>query len=303
MLTGKGTRCCVVLLAAVWSRSADAQTWTQFEMNRCDAEDQSSPRPARPAGSAGATSFVPYFFDGFESYPDGAQLSAGKPFDAAGRTTASSDQARHGRHSARMTIHQGDQGGYGRWGGVIPVTPALPRGREIWVRLYAYWPQDFQFTASPWMKFLRLHNRTEDGRNGGYNDLYVDKADETQSVLRTIKETHNRWQTYDGPALPRDRWERYEVYLFIDDRPVDAGGQARLRVWRDEELIFDRTDVPTISTRDGTIDYLYLFTYWNNETPPTNHVFIDDLTIATSASPPPNRDRAGNRRIGDWMPE
>jgi len=152
MLTGKGTRCCLVLLAAVCSRSADAQTWTQFEMNRCDAEDQSSPRPARPAGSAGATSFVPYFFDGFESYPDGAQLSAGKPFDAAGRTTASSDQARHGRHSARMAIHQGDQGGYGRWGGVIPVKPALPRGGEIWVRLYVYWPQDFQFTASPWMK-------------------------------------------------------------------------------------------------------------------------------------------------------
>ncbi len=53
---------------------------------------------------------------------------------------------------------------------------------------------------------------------------------------------------------------------------------------------------------DGVIDYLYLFTYWNNEAPPTNHVFIDDLVIATSTNPPPNRDAAGNRRIGDWGP-
>ncbi len=93
------------------------------------------------------------------------------------------------------------------------------------------------------------------------------------------------------------------MYLAIDHESVDASGEGRFRVWRDYELIFDRTDIPTINTADGVIDYLYLFTYWNNETPPANHVFIDDLTIATSASPPPNQDEYGNRRIGDWTPE
>ena len=85
------------------------------------------------------------------------------------------------------------------------------------------------------------------------NDLYVDNADGNQSVLRTIKEGHNLWRTYDGPPLARDRWESYEVYLFIDNQSVDAGGKGRFRVWRDGTLIFDRTDVPTISTPDGTI--------------------------------------------------
>jgi len=202
-----------------------------------------------------------------------------------------------------MAIHPGGKGGFGRWGGILPIKPALPRGNEIWVRLYVLWPKDFEFSAAPWMKFIRLHNRTENGKNGGYNDLYVDNADGTTSVLRTIKETHDRWQTYDGPPLPRDRWECYEVYLFIDNTSVDAAGKGRFRVWRNDELIFDRTDVPTISTADGVIDYLYLFTYWNNETPPENDLFIDDLAIATSASPPPNKDAAGNTRIGDWMPE
>ena len=225
---------------------------------------------------------MPYFFDDFEAYADGVSLSAGKPFDAAGRTTASGEKAHQGRRSARMAIHPDDKGGFGRWGGILPVKPALPRGSEIWVRLYVLWPKDFEFSAAPWMKFIRLHNRTGDGKNGGYNDLYVDNADGTKSVLRTIKETHDRWQTYDGPALPRDRWERYEVYLFIDNESVDAGGKGRFRVWRDDELIFDRTDVPTISTGDGVIDY---------------------LAIATSANPPPNKDAAGNTRIGDWMPK
>jgi hypothetical protein len=32
--------------------------------------------------------------------------------------------------------YKGDKGGFGRWGGIIPIKPALPRGSEIWVRLY-----------------------------------------------------------------------------------------------------------------------------------------------------------------------
>jgi len=250
-----------------------------------------------------SSSFVPFFVDDFEKYEDGASLSAGKPFDAAGRTKASDEKAHRGLRSARMAIHQGDKGGFGRWGGVIPIKPALPRGNEIWVRLFVLWPKEFEFSATPWMKFIRLHNRTGDKKNGGYNDLYVDKGDGHQSVLRTIKERHDVWQTYDGPPLPRDRWESYEVYLAIDDKSVDAGGKGRFRVWRDGRLIFDRTDIPTISTADGTIDYLYLFTYWNNEKPPTHHLFIDDLVIATSAGPPPNTDACGNMFIGDWLPK
>lgn len=247
-----------------------------------------------------AAPFVPYFFDGFETYDDGASLSAGKPFGAAGRTTASSQKTHQGRRSARMAIHQDDKGGFGRWGGILPIEPALPRGSEIWVRVFVLWPKDFEFSAAPWMKFIRLHNQTGNNQNGGYNDLYVDKADGPKSVLRTIKEVHNTWQTYDGPPLPREQWESYEVYLFIDNTSVDDGGEGRFRVWRDGELIFDRTDVPTISTADGIINSLYLFTYWNNEKPPNNHLFLDDLVIATSASPPPNTDDSGNRFIGDW---
>jgi hypothetical protein len=199
-----------------------------------------------------------------------------------------------------MEIHAGDGGGFGKWGGILPIKPHLGKGQEVWVRLWVMWPKSFQFSASPWMKFLRLHNRTFDGKNGGYNDLYVDQADSTTSVLRTIKEIDNKWAVYDGPSLPRDTWERYEMYLYIDDKSVDAGGNGRVRIWRNDELIFNRTDVPTITEGGGSIDYFYLFTYWNNEQPPDNYCYVDDLAIATSASPPPNKDAQGNAYIGNW---
>lgn len=253
-------------------------------------------------GIGGSSTFDPYFFDDFESYSDGASLSGNRPFDAGGRSKASSEQAYRGSQSARMEIQAGDGGGFGRWGGIIPIEPALTKGQEVWVRLQVRWPASFQFSASPWMKFLRLHSTKADGSNAGYNDLYVDQADSTESVLRTIKEVHDVWAVYDGPKIPRDRWESYEMYLFIDDQPVDTGGAGRVRIWRDDVLIFDRTDVPTIVEADGTIDYFYLFTYWNNEQPPNNHCYVDDLVIATDASPPPNHDSSGNAFIGPWAP-
>jgi len=250
--------------------------------------------------SGATTTFTPYFYDDFESYSTGESLTGFHPFDASGRTTASTEQAHRGQKSARMEIDAGDKGGFGRWGGILPIDPALPKGSEVWVRLWVYWPSSFQFTASPWMKFLRLHNRTGSGDNGGYNDLYVDNADGTTSVLRTIKEFDDVWAVYDGPKLPRDTWERYEMYLFIDDKSVDDGGQGRVRIWRNDELIFNRTDVPTITEAQGTINSFYLFTYWNNENPPNNHLYVDDLVVATSANPPPNTDSHGNVCIGNW---
>ncbi|VAW46234.1 hypothetical protein MNBD_GAMMA03-418, partial [hydrothermal vent metagenome] len=190
---------------------------------------------------------------------------------------------------------------FGTWGGYIPINPTIPKGGEIWVRLAIYWPSSFEFSATPFMKFLRLHNRVVDGSNGGYNDLYVDNANGTTNVLRTIKEIHDIWEIYDGNPIPRDTWETYEMYLFVDDVSVDNGGNSRMRVWRDNELIFDRTDVPTITEAGGVIDYFYLFTYWNNENPPNNHVYVDDLVIATQASPPTNQDANGNAFIGDVL--
>ena len=245
--------------------------------------------------------FKPYFYDNFENVVPGTHLAA--PYDAAGRSVISAEQAHAGKQSVRMEIHPEDKGGFGNWGAVLPIRPALTKGQEVWMRLYVYWPAEFQFTASPWMKFLRFHTRSGDsGKNTGYNDLYIERSNEKGSVLRSIKEVHDKWAVYEGSPIPHGRWERYEMYLYLDDVPVKDGGKGRVRIWRDGERIFDRTDVPTLVGAKDLMDGFFLFTYWNNEKPPENHCYIDDLTLATSANPPPQRDTDGNPVIGDWTP-
>jgi MYXO-CTERM domain-containing protein len=266
-----------------------------------DASSSDGGDTGEETGEPGCVPWTPWFHDGFDTYAAGQSLSGNDPFDAAGRTTATDEAALAGTQSARMEIRPEDGGGFGQWGAVLPL-PDLDAGRSVWVRLWVRWPAAFEFSAEPWMKFLRLHNRAADGGNAGYNDLYVDNADGDTSVLRVIKEVHDVWEVYDGPPLPRDTWERYEIQLVIDHVPVDDGGQARFRVWRDDALIFDRTDVPTITAAGGVIDALYVFTYWNNEMPPNNVAYVDELTVAFDDTPPPETDASGNPRIGGWLP-
>ena len=264
-----------------------------------DSDPDPQPDPYPNPNTPDPLNFEPYFQDSFDSYEDGRSLSRFDPFDAAGNTSVSSEQSYSGDFSAKMEIRPENDGGFGTWGGIVPINPAIPKGGEVWTRLRVFWPESFEFSASPWMKFLRFHNRTGDGANGGYNDLYIHNADGPTSVLRCIKEFHNQWEVYDGNPIPRDTWETYEMYLFVDDVSVDNGGNARMRIWRDGELIFDRTDVPTITDAQGVIESFYLFTYWNNENPPNNFLYVDDLVIATHANPPINTDAEGNAFIGN----
>lgn len=266
-----------------------------------DEGSTAAPSDGDETGPAGCVEYDPFFYDGFESYAPEESLSGGNPFGAAGRTRATDAVVHTGARAARMEIRPEDDGGFGQWGGTLGL-PDLGVGRSVWVRFWVQWPADFEFSAAPWMKFVRLHNITAEGENGGYNDLYVDQADGPDSVLRTIKEVHDVWEVYDGPVLPRDQWERYEIQIVVDHVPVDDGGEARFRVWRDDALIFDRTDVPTITAPGGTLDYLYLFTYWNNEMPPNNAVYIDELAIALDDAPLPATDAEGNPVLGDWVP-
>ena len=144
------------------------------------------------------------------------------------------------------------------------------------------------------MKFLRLCTTPDYVTNQGYIDLYVDRADGSGATYRTIKEGQDIWQTMSIGAIPRDQWITYEVYVYLDNVSTDAGGKGRLRFWVDGDLKQDRTDITTLSNAADGVPAIYWFTYWNNETPPNNDTYVDDIIIATSDSPPYRLDN-GNR--------
>lgn len=37
-----------------------------------------------------------------------------------------------------MEIREGNKGGFGKWGGIIPIKPNIPKGGEFWVSLKAF---------------------------------------------------------------------------------------------------------------------------------------------------------------------
>lgn len=247
-----------------------------------------------------ANEFVPIAAFNFEDYEVGTPLREIKPFDACARSQVSSAAAAAGKKSLRLEIKPGDKGGFGRWGFVYPIRPELRKGEEIWVRIYVLWPNSFQFSAEPWMKFIRLHSKRANGKNGGYNDLLIDNAAGGRSVFRSIKEFDDIWAVYDGGRIPRNQWMRFEVYMYIHHKSRKDEGKARYRAWCNDKLLFDREDCPVLFDQEGTIDYFYFLTYWNGEKPPANHCFADELVIATHKNPPTNKDALGNRMIGGW---
>jgi hypothetical protein len=204
-----------------------------------------------------------------------------------------------------MSIRTGDGGGFGNWGGTYALPTNLVRGDEIWVRWRQYWPSEFTFSATPAMKFLRLRmfkSAAESAVNAGYMDLYVNEEASWGSwTYGTIREfdNNNIWK-YSLVPIPRDQWITYEVYCKLDVKESMGGSGVLFRFWVDGNLVQERTaaDTGTMNEATNIMTSLYWFTYWNNETPPNNDTYLDDIVIATNVSPPYRSDSGRRKFIG-----
>lgn len=245
----------------------------------------------------GLVGYTPVWQQNFNSFSNGTSLGGGVVFLDGSRTIADTGTKYGGSGaSAKMSIRVGDASGNGEWGGIKSIT-ALYQGDEIWVRWRQYWPTAFAFTASPAMKFLRLRRRNSLNVTQGYVDLYIDNA-ASSTPYYTVAENQQVETYFGSSAIPRDQWITYEVYIKLDTVSVDSGGQGRMRVWLDGTLAQERTDIITLGNAAHKLDAVYWFTYWNNETPPDNDTWCDDIVIATSASPPTTTDSGGRPYIG-----
>jgi len=245
--------------------------------------------------------------------------------DAAGRTVYSdcAGNAQDGQ-CAKMSIKKGYDG-WGTWGGRLNFkergvsNPVL--GTEVWISVKIFMPDGFDYTAKPWLKFLRLHTTSPARGNEGYNDLYITTtgAKYYDSVLKKnllqppfffIKEQQNMIKRFgdlnnDKPEL--GAWETYEVYLKMDYVSVANGGTSRVRVWKNGKLLAELDDIQTLNSAASYADTFLIFTYWNGgksdgsgSVPAKDqHLFIDDLIITTDT--PSRRDISGNPMIGDVL--
>ena len=96
-------------------------------------------------------------------------------------------------------------------------------------------------------------------------------------------------------------WETYEMYIMFDSVAKSAGGQAEVRIWKNNTLLLDSTSMRTLVSTASYADYFYLFTYWNGNAPATTSLYVDDITITSDT--PANRDSHGYPFIGGPQPK
>jgi len=183
---------------------------------------------------------------------------------AAGRTRFTTEQSFEGGKAVSLEARRGRES-FGRWGGTVKFPARLRKGDEIWWRVRTFWPKGMDYSANPRLKFLRVHTCTPQGKNRGYNDIYIN-APGSKIPFQFIYEGAHKWKPVSGAAdaIVPDKWETYEYYLKLDDKSVADGGKARVRFWKDGKLLKDVTDRKTLKDPKDYANAAFLFTYWNS---------------------------------------
>lgn len=176
----------------------------------------------------------------------------------------------------------------------------LTAGSELWVRIAMRFPAGWrwEWTGGPdgygfskW--FQPLHNGSENnGRNfqpqqGGVTFTPGPSLTNTFGWLQAdgsaeIEFSSSPISYGDGQGGINGFWRFQQAYLL-----VGKGGAGRVRFWADDTLMDNRV-VSTLATSATAITGFQFGDYWNGgrDGSNPNHFYIDELIIATSASPP-----------------
>lgn len=186
------------------------------------------------------------------------------------------------------------------FGGYLGFPNDLVQGQELWTRVRVKPADAFWADCFPHLKFLRLRCESPGGSNTGYADIYIN----TDGTFKWIRE-------FDGPytnifhdfdpsfTITPGTWQTFEVYHKWSADPT----QAIVRFWKDGILVGEIKNIglSTLLNASDLVKMHLLFTYWNGEPdyPTVPHTCgIEDIKMASSASPPEATDAAGNPYIG-----
>jgi hypothetical protein len=216
--------------------------------------------------------------------------------DAVGRSVYSAERQAAGKQAARLAIREGSEG-WDEWGGRKFFPHRIPRGGEVWLRVRVYWPPGFDWSADPWLKFLRVHTRSPGAdEETRYDDWYLNEGS-TTGMHRFISDAQDLGRDCGGTSHdPRHGvWESYQMYLRFDSVAASAGGAGLVRLWKGSDLLCEIRDMRTLRSADSFADASLFGTYWNGTAPASQHMFLDDVVITTRV--PSGRDGHGNPMI------
>jgi hypothetical protein len=242
---------------------------------------------------------------GSYAYPDGGDAPH-RAFDervADGRygraDTRITDAERFGgRQSAEISVRAGQD----NLGGRVYLPSPLREGDEIWIRLHVKWQASprFDFSAAPYLKFLRLKPRLPDESDSYDNDILIDHPDGLHSAF-LWSVSHPRGGNVEAGLPGADDpkpgvWETYELYQAFDDATAAEGGRSRTRLWKNGRLLLDSGTYATLKSRDHEVRFLEIVGYWNGGAPRTQSFWVDNIRIQNFA--PLRVDDFGNPYLG-----
>jgi hypothetical protein len=267
---------------------AAASSTFQFTVN---------PTPSETAVASPPTNGWTWNLDCEKGTP-GAQV-AQTGWENFSKTVYSTAQAATGTQSCQMGIRAGSSG-WGEWGGIVHLPTKLKSGDQIWMRLSLFVPAGFDLTVTSnnAIKYLRLHTATASGAHVGYHDLQLVSNVKTPSAppMQYLFEGAAASGfigigTNQANGIAFGRWETYEWSIKFDAVAKSKGGTGETWVWKNNQLLLDRTDQPTLASATDVVDEAYLFTWWNEVAPATQSLYVDDVSL--SSAKPATTDAGG----------
>lgn len=229
------------------------------------------------------------------------------------RTTITSDNKFSGANSCKFAVTKDFKG----WGGGFVLPTFLAINDELWVRFRLYIPPGFSYfvpdSDGARLKFIRMAVRNPSApQNEARLDWYWQREGSSAPygvILERDECTTNCWQYFGAGDEPqRGTWETYEMYAKFDYVSADAGGQGRVRAWKNGKLIADLTNRPTMWRDvngnlggDSTeIVSIMILAYWNGGAPATQFLYFDDL-LSTDVAPGTTCDGFPCIGVGDFV--
>jgi len=254
-----------------------------------------------------------YTHIGCEGGTLGAQVAQGGADEFSqtfSSTVYSNTEVGTGSESCQMGITEDSlTNGWGQWGAIYQFPSTLQNGSELWARVSLFVPAGFDVTTNDGMlKFMRVHTASPGVTNEGYHDLLISNpgfeswspgiGDWAAPYIYNYEGAANLIGVGTVPAnnFATGQWETYEMYIKLSPISKDSGGQGEIRIWKNNQLLLDRTSAPTLVQATSFADFFYLFTYWNGNAPATQSLHVDDVIVTSQI--PSNTDANGYPFIG-----
>jgi len=153
-------------------------------------------------------------------------------------------------------------------GGRYDFSPVLGKGDKVWIKFKAFLPIGYNYTGDPFLKFLRIRtNASGGGANEGYNDIYFEQIDTANGFYYIKEQDDVPKYSLNGHHPVLGVWETYEYHVAFDNVPAASAGTGRARLWKNDELIIDVDDVPTLNTATSEAAWIYFGSFWNGGAP------------------------------------